>query len=319
MGTACACLLARRPENDVRLWLRNPTISQFIRETRENSRLLPGIQIPDSVNITSDASVALQDAELILICLPTKSLRSALPLLQQSIPKNALLASAIKGIEQESLTRPSQIIQEFCGKRPVVVLGGPCHAEEAAGGKPASVVAAADNLDDATVVQNAFSSSLFRVYSNSDLVGVELAGALKNVIAIAAGISDGLEFGDNAKSALITRGMAEMIRFGTALGADPQTFAGLAGIGDLIATCGSQHSRNRHVGELIGKGQSIQEIQDSMHAVAEGVFTARSVADIANTRNIEMPIAQEVFRVLFEGRSPREATVKLMERPLKTE
>lgn len=319
MGTACACLLARRPENDVRLWLRNPTISRFISETRENSRLLPGIRIPDQVQVTSDADSALSDAELILICLPTRALRTALPLLQASIPTNALLASAIKGIEQESLTRPSQIIQEFCGERSVVVLGGPCHAEEAAVGKPASVVAAAENLDDAEAVQTAFSSSSFRVYSNHDVAGVELAGALKNVIAIAAGISDGLSFGDNAKSALITRGMAEMIRFGTALGADPQTFAGLAGIGDLIATCGSQHSRNRHVGELIGKGQSLEEIQASMRAVAEGVFTARSVSEIANQRDIEMPIAQEVFRVLFEGRSPREATVELMERPLKTE
>lgn len=319
MGTACACLLARRPENDVRLWLRNPTISQFISETRENSRLLPGIQIPDTVQVTSDADVALKDAELIVICLPTRALRTALPSLQGSIPKNALLASAIKGIEQESLTRPSQIIQEFCGERSVVVLGGPCHAEEAAVGKPASIVAAAEDLDDAETVQTAFSSSSFRVYSNNDVAGVELAGALKNVIAIAAGISDGLAFGDNAKSALITRGMAEMIRFGTALGADPQTFAGLAGIGDLIATCGSQHSRNRHVGEMIGKGESLEQIQGSMRAVAEGVFTARSVSEIANQRDIEMPIAQEVFRVLFEGRSPREATVELMERPLKTE
>ncbi|MCL4110998.1 UNVERIFIED_CONTAM: hypothetical protein GTU68_053195 [Idotea baltica] len=319
MGTACACLLAGRPENDVHLWLRNPTISQFISETRENSRLLPGIRIPESVQVTSDADAALKDAELVLICLPTRALRAALPLLNKSIPSNALLASAIKGIEQETLTRPSQIIQEFCGKRPVVVLGGPCHAEEAALGKPSSVVAAADRLEDAAIVQQAFSSSHFRVYSNTDVVGVELAGALKNVIAIAAGISDGLSFGDNAKSALITRGMAEMIRFGTALGADPQTFAGLAGIGDLIATCGSRHSRNRHVGELIGQGQSLEDIQNSMHAVAEGVFTARSVADIANQQNIEMPIAQEVFRVLFEGRSPRKATVELMERPLKTE
>lgn len=319
MGTACACLLAGQSENGVRLWLRNPTISQFISETRENSRLLPGIRIPESVEVTSDADRALSDAELILICLPTRALRAALPSLRATIPKDALLASAIKGIEQETLTRPSEIIQEFCGERPVVVLGGPCHAEEAAVGKPASVVAAADRLEDAATVQRAFSSSHFRVYSNTDVVGVELAGALKNVIAIAAGISDGLSLGDNAKSALITRGMAEMIRFGTALGADPQTFAGLAGIGDLIATCGSRHSRNRLVGELIGQGQSLDDIQNSMHAVAEGVFTARSVADIANQQNIEMPIAQEVYRVLFEGRSPRDATVELMERPLKTE
>lgn len=319
MGTACACLLAARPENQISLWLRNPTISQFIRETRENSRLLPGIRIPEQVDVTSDRVEALADAKLVVVCLPTRALRAALPQLKDVIPSDALLVSAVKGIEQETLTRPSQIIQEFCGQRPVVVFGGPCHAEEAAIGKPASVVAAAENLDDAETVQQVFSSSHFRVYSNTDLPGVELAGALKNVIAIAAGISDGLQFGDNAKSALITRGMAEMIRFGTALGADPNTFAGLAGIGDLIATCGSQHSRNRHVGELIGRGQTLEQIQQSMHAVAEGVFTARSVAEIAVNQNIEMPIAQEVYRVLFEGRSPREATVELMERPLKTE
>jgi glycerol-3-phosphate dehydrogenase (NAD(P)+) len=164
-----------------------------------------------------------------------------------------------------------------------------------------------------------FSNSHLRVYSNSDVLGVELGGALKNVIAIAAGISDGLEFGDNAKSALITRGLAEMVRFGEAMGANPETFNGLAGIGDLIATCGSRHSRNRHVGELLGKGQTLQQIQNSMQAVAEGVFTARSIFSISEQKKIDMPIASQVYRVLFEDKSPHQATLELMQRPLKGE
>jgi glycerol-3-phosphate dehydrogenase (NAD(P)+) len=205
------------------------------------------------------------------------------------------------------------------GSRSVVALGGPCHAEEAATGKPATVVAASDDASAAQIVQHSFSNRHFRVYSSSDLRGVELAGALKNVIAIAAGIGDGLDFGDNAKSALITRGLAEMVRFGTAMGVNAQTFYGLAGIGDLIATCGSQHSRNRRVGERLGRGSTLAEIQNSMQAVAEGVYTAKSICAIASQQNIDMPIASAVHDVLFAGKSPKQATEELMQRPLRQE
>ena len=235
------------------------------------------------------------------------------------IPDQALLVSAVKGIENETLLRPSQMIQQIVGQRPVVVLGGPCHAEEITARKPASIVAACDSLDAAERIQSLMSMETLRVYSNADQQGVELAGALKNVIAIAAGICDGLKFGDNGKAALLTRGLAEMVRFGTALGANIETFYGLAGLGDLVTTCNSPYSRNRFVGEALGRGQTLKEILESMTAVAEGIFTARSVYHLSRQRGINMPIAEQVYRVLFENKWPREATVELMQRPLKLE
>ena len=319
MGTACAAVLATKPEHNVRLWVRNPVFARHIAETRVNSRLLPGVSLPSAVQVTSSGDIALCTADVVVICVPTRGIRDAISALRTHIPDTAVLVSAVKGIENETLIRPSQMIQELVGPRSVVALGGPCHAEEVACGKPASVVAACENVTDAELVQQAFSNRNLRVYSNTDLCGVEFAGALKNVIAIAAGISDGLQFGDNAKSALITRGLAEMIRFGELVGAAPGTFHGLAGVGDLIATCGSRHSRNRKVGELLGQGRSLVEIQESMNAVAEGVFTAKSIEAMAKQQGIDMPIAQQVYRVLFEGRSPREATIELMQRPLKGE
>lgn len=319
MGTACAAILAENTSLDVALWVRNPVFAGHISETRENSRLLPGVMLPPDVDVTADPQNALADAETVVICIPTRGIRKAVGQLAQHIPQSALMVSAVKGIENETLIRPSQMIQELLGSRPVVAFGGPCHAEEVACGKPASVVAACEDLAAAEAVQKAFSNCHLRVYSNTDLIGVELAGALKNVIAIAAGISDGLKFGDNAKSALITRGLAEMVRFGTVMGAAAETFHGLAGIGDLIATCGSRHSRNRKVGELLGCGQTLEQIQDSMHAVAEGVFTARSIEGISKQKEIEMPIAHQVYEVLFENKSPLKATMELMQRPLKEE
>lgn len=319
MGTACASILAKDPAHRVSLWVRNPTFASHIAETRENSRLLPGVRIHDAVQVTANAERALQNAEFVLVCVPTRGIRGAISSLQSLIPPTAVLVSAVKGIENETLIRPSEMIKELLGQRPVVALGGPCHAEEAACGKPASVVAACEDRKQAECVQQVFSNSHLRVYSNADILGVELGGALKNVIAIAAGISDGLELGDNAKSALITRGLAEMVRFGEAMGASPETFYGLAGIGDLIATCGSRHSRNRHVGELLGRGQTLKQIEDSMNAVAEGVFTASSIFSISQQKRIDMPIADQVYRVLFEDKDPRDATLELMQRPLKGE
>ncbi|MCP4170397.1 MAG: NAD(P)-dependent glycerol-3-phosphate dehydrogenase [Fuerstiella sp.] len=319
MGTACCIVLSEKPTNSVRLWVRNPVFASHIAETRENTRLLPGVRIPAGVAVTSDPERALGGADIVLVCVPTRAIRDSVGSLLEHIPTSALMVSAVKGIEVETLVRPSEIIQELLGSRSVVALGGPCHAEEAAVGKPATVVAASDDSAATETVQRTFSNRHFRVYSSADLRGVELAGALKNVIAIAAGIGDGLEFGDNAKSALITRGLAEMVRFGTAMGVDAQTFYGLAGIGDLIATCGSRHSRNRRVGELLGRGQTLAEIQKSMQAVAEGVNTAKSICAIASQRDVDMPIAHAVHDVLFDGKSPGQATEELMQRPLKEE
>ncbi|MEQ9410657.1 MAG: NAD(P)H-dependent glycerol-3-phosphate dehydrogenase [Fuerstiella sp.] len=319
MGTACATVLSKDPAHDIRLWVRNPTFAQHIAETRENSRLLPGIRLNKTVTVTADAAAALTGAEMVVLCIPTRGIRESLGRLRPLVPDSALMVSAVKGIENDTLKRPSQMIQELLGMRSVVAFGGPCHAEEVACGRPATVVAACDRISDAETVQRVFSNDHLRVYSNADLLGVEFAGALKNVIAIAAGIGDGLNFGDNARAALITRGLAEMVRFSGVIGASPDTFYGLAGVGDLVATCGSQHSRNRKVGELLGLGQSLEQIQNSMQAVAEGVLTARSIRNISEQKNIDMPIATAVYEVLFEGKSPRQATIELMQRPLKEE
>lgn len=319
MGTACASVLSSQPAQQIRLWVRNPTFATHIAETRENARLLPGVRLADEVQVTSDARQALAAVDMVVVCVPTRGIRDALGNLQDEIPSRALMVSAVKGIENETLIRPSQMIQELLGERPVVAFGGPCHAEEVACGRPATVVAASDDITHAEIVQKAFSNSHLRVYSNHDLLGVELAGALKNVIAIASGIGDGLEYGDNSRAALITRGLAEMVRFGTEMGAAAETFYGLGGIGDLVATCASQHSRNRKVGELLGQGRTLDQIQSTMHAVAEGVFTARSIRSISQQKNIDMPIAAAVYDVLFEGKSPRTATLELMQRPLREE
>ncbi|MCA9063481.1 MAG: NAD(P)-dependent glycerol-3-phosphate dehydrogenase [Planctomycetaceae bacterium] len=319
MGTACALVLSHQANVSVGLWVRNPTFARHIAETRENSRLLPSVRLPDCVTVSSDAAQILSGAAFVVVCVPTRGLRDALGTLHPLIPNDALLVSAVKGIEIDTLRRPSEILTEVLGTRPVVVFGGPCHAEEVARRFPASVVAASDCADSAVRVQELFSTDFLRVYTNSDQSGVELAGALKNVIAIAAGICDGLQFGDNAKAALMTRGLAEMTRFGRDMGARVATFSGLAGIGDLVTTCYSRHSRNRNVGELLGRGQTLDEIQASTHAVAEGVFTARSVTDLAAGRGIELPIAEEVRQVLFDGKSPAQATEDLMKRPLKEE
>ena len=224
-----------------------------------------------------------------------------------------------KGIENQTFLRPTQVLSQVLGPRPVAVLSGPSHAEEVSRGLPTSVVAASEDMDLAHWVQGHFTTDRFRVYTNLDPLGVELGGALKNVIGIAAGISDGLGLGDNAKSALLTRGLVEMTRFGVALGAEPATFMGLAGLGDLITTCVSRHGRNRHVGELLARGESRERIETGMSMVAEGVYTAQSVHERATQMSIDMPITTEVYRVLYENKDPRRAVTDLMLRSPKEE
>lgn len=319
MGTACAWILSQRPGNRVCLWARNPDYARQIQLTRRNDRLLPNVSLPESIEVSSDGPLALKNADVVLLCIPMRGLRDALASLAPSVPTQATLVSAIKGIENASLKCPSAVLREFLPSQPVVALGGPCHAEEVVQRKPASIVAASADPGAAEQIQALMATEFLRIYANPDLFGVELGGALKNVIAIAAGICDGLGFGDNAKAALITRGLSEMVRFGTALGAESETFFGLAGLGDLVTTCNSRHSRNRFVGEELGKGIPLQTIEQSMAAVAEGVLTARSVHRIAAEHQIDMPIADQVYQVLFEGKSPWNATVELMNRPLKFE
>ena len=319
MGTACAIVLAEKPEQRVSLWARNADHASEMVKTRENKRLLPGITIPDSIEVTSDISAAVADSDLLVMAVPTAFLRNCLSEISVHLTDDRPVVSVIKGIENETFQRPSEIIGEVLGSRAVVSLSGPSHAEEITRRLPASVVAASGDLALARRVQQTFTTDRFRVYTNIDIIGVELAAALKNVIAIAAGICDGLGYGDNAKSALMTRGLVEMTRFGTSLGAEAQTFTGLAGMGDLITTCASPYSRNRKVGERLGAGETLEEILESMDAVAEGVWTTRSVHELAEQRGIEMPITAEVFSVLFEDKRAAEATNSLMMRPPRDE
>ena len=269
--------------------------------------------------MTAEIELALKDSEYIVAAIPTQFLRKSLSDMRPSLNRNRPMISVIKGIENETFMRPSEIITEVLGSRAVVAVGGPSHAEEISRRMPATVVAASGDLGLARQVQKMFNTDRFRVYTNLDLIGVELAAALKNVIAIAAGISDGLGYGDNAKSSLMTRGLVEMTRFGQRFGAEPGTFTGLAGMGDLITTCVSPFGRNRGVGVRLGKGETLQQILASMDAVAEGVATAKSVFDVAEQEGIEMPITTEVYRVLYEGRSASDATRSLMMRPLRSE
>ena len=319
MATACAILLAEHERQGVSMWLRNPQYAADLREHRENRRLLPGVHIPERIEVTGEIEHAVAGSDLLYLAIPTRYLRHALETLKNHIPEGIPVVSAAKGLEVGTFQRPSEMICSVWGERPVIALGGPSHAEEIARRMPASVVAACDDIEIARDVQKRFSTERFRVYANKDLLGVELAGALKNVMAIAAGISDGLGYGDNAKSALMTRGLVEMSRFGVELGADPSTFAGLAGIGDLITTCTSEHSRNRYVGWKLGQGETLDDILEGMTAVAEGVTTARSVFELSQDRKIDMPITREVFGVLFEGESAEEATDRLMLRPPRDE
>ncbi len=314
MGTACAMVLAEHPDLNVTLWVRDEKTAIPLRESRVNP-LLAGITIPDHIAITHDIQVAAADTDFLLVAIPSQFLRVALKNFAGPLPKATRIISVVKGIENETFLRPSQIIQQVLGEHDVVALVGPSHAEEIALRLPCSVVAAADDLALAKQVQAIMSTDRFRVYTKSDLIGAELAGALKNLIGIAAGICDGLGYGDNAKAALITRGMVEITRFAVTLGAQAETFAGLAGLGDLIATCTSQHGRNRKVGEWLGKGQTLAEIQASMNFVAEGISTTRAVHDFAQSMGIELPIIEQVYRVLFQGVTPEEATDVLLRRP----
>jgi len=319
MGTACAILLAEHPDQSVVLWARESEVVQDITDDRLNHHYLPGIPLPPDIAATNDPQAAVENSDFVVVAVPSKFLRSTLTSFAASLAAAPPMISVVKGVETGTLMRPSQIIADVLGPRDVVVLSGPSHAEEIGRRQPASVVAACSDSQLAATVQGMFNTDRFRVYTNPDVVGVELCGALKNVIAIAAGICDGLGYGDNAKSALITRGLVEMARFGAALGADPTTFSGLAGIGDLITTCVSPYGRNRGVGERLGKGESLAEIEGSMEAVAEGVTTTRGIVELAEQQQIEMPIAREVYAVLFEGKLPRTATDDLMSRPPRSE
>ncbi len=318
-GTALALLLHGKGI-DVRLLGRDPAYVADVKRRRENERYLPGVRLPSSLVLTSDPGLALAGVECVVSAVPAQFVGATLAgAVAGRIPKRTPIVSVSKGIEIGTFRRPSQVVSSVLPRHPIAVLSGPSHAEEVARGLPTSVVVASSDSKLALGAQRLFSTDRFRVYTSADATGVEIAGALKNVIAIAAGLSDGLGFGDNSKAALLTRGLVEMSRLGFALGARKATFSGLSGIGDLITTCTSPFGRNREVGERIGKGETLDAILDSMVQVAEGVWTTKAVRALARKLGVDVPITDQVYRILFGGKDPRRAVRDLMTRGRKAE
>lgn len=320
-GTAMSVHLASAGR-DVVLWARRPEVAEEIRRTSHNPTYLPELLIPSSVYITTDLETAAKASDLWGMAVPSQKLRGRAELLRPHVHPGVRLVALSKGIENETLLTMSQVLDDVFESVPSDQIGalyGPSHAEEVAEGRPTAVVAAAPDEGEAQHIQKVFMTERLRVYVNTDVLGVEIGGSAKNVLAIAAGIADGVSYGDNAKAALVTRGLAEIRRLGQALGADPQTFAGLAGIGDLVVTCMSQHSRNRYLGEQISTGKSLNEALNDMAMVAEGVRTTRSVYNLSKHHGVEMPITEAVHAILFDDKSPRKMVKRLMTRSAKHE
>ncbi|MGA2222656.1 MAG: NAD(P)H-dependent glycerol-3-phosphate dehydrogenase [Verrucomicrobiia bacterium] len=317
-GTALAVLLHGNGHK-VTLWGRLKEEVGPILAARENKAFLPGVKISEAITVTLDSKTALRDAELIVLAVPSHGMRSICKQLRESIPDDATLVHVAKGIENETGSRMSEVITEVLNTDRLVVLSGPSHAEEVGRGVPTAVVVASKQADLAVLAQRVFANERFRIYTHGDVVGVELGGALKNVIAIAAGACDGIGFGDNTKAALCTRGLAEMARVGVVLGARPETFFGLSGVGDLIVTAFSRHSRNRGFGERLGRGETPEQIAASTQMVAEGVRTAKSAWQLAQRYRVDVPITREVYAIIYEGKSPMQAMRDLMTREAKPE
>jgi glycerol-3-phosphate dehydrogenase (NAD(P)+) len=320
-GTTLAILLHYNG-HQVTLWEYKKNYVKELIKKRINSVYLPGINIPKEIIITHDLKESVHQRNLIVFAVPSQFLRSVVEEINFSEMKNSILVSVAKGIENKRLMTMSQMLKDVhpnLKEEQIGVLSGPSHAEEVSRRIPTAVVAASIDHDTSKSIQAAFMTSYFRVYSSTDILGVELGGAFKNVIAIGAGIIDGAGFGDNTKAAIMTRGVAEISRLGLAMGARPETFAGLSGMGDLIVTCMSKHSRNRYVGEQIGKGKKLKEVLKSMEMVAEGVETSRSASKLADKNKVETPITTEVYKILFEDKDPVKATTDLMTRDMKLE
>jgi glycerol-3-phosphate dehydrogenase (NAD(P)+) len=320
-GTTLAVLLAGKGY-EVKLWAHRPEFARALEADRENKRYLKGIRFPDSLHVVENLHDAVLKAGMIVTAVPSQALRETmLPLVGIDLD-GKIIVNVAKGIELKTGKRMSEVLLESLpGLKPeqVAVLYGPSHAEEVARQQPTTVVACSVSEKTALKVQDLFHTNSFRVYVNTDLVGVEIAGSVKNIIAIAAGISDGLGYGDNAKAALITRGLAEISRLSQKLGADPVTMSGLSGIGDLVVTCLSHHSRNRYVGEQIGKGRKLDDVIREMNMIAEGVHSSKAVTELSRRLGVEMPITRAVYEMLFEGKPAQQAILDLMTREPKSE
>ena len=317
-GTALAISLAESG-HAVSLWTRRQEHAEAMKADGENKKYLPGIAFPESLKVADTMEAAIVGAELVMFSTPAQGFRSVLNQAKPYLTKDMVLVNVAKGIEQKSLKRLSEIAEETIPGVKYVVLSGPSHAEEVGKLMPTTIVAAAEDLELAEFVQDIFMTEALRIYTNTDVVGVELGGALKNIIALGAGISDGMGFGDNAKAALMTRGMTEMSRLGVALGAKEETFAGLTGMGDLIVTCTSMHSRNRRCGIMIGEGMTPQDAVAHVGMVVEGMFTAEAAYELARKVGVEMPITEAIYGVINGTVNAREAVIALMTRQRKHE
>ncbi len=317
-GTALALLLLENG-HQVTLWSHSASEAEYIRTTHRHESKLEGICIPESMNVTSSLAEAMEGKEVCIVVVPSSFVRETAERMKPYVRPGMILVSASKGIEETTLFTMSQILEGVLPETVCAVLSGPSHAEEVAKGLPTTCVIGAHREEDARYLQKLFMSPCFRVYISPDVTGIELGGALKNVIALAAGIADGMGYGDNAKAALITRGMVEISRLGTRLGGRLETFSGLTGMGDLIVTCASMHSRNRRAGILLGKGYTMEEAMREVNMVVEGVYSAKAAVKLARSCGIELPIIEQVNQVLFEGKDPHRAVSELMLRDSKIE
>ncbi|BAU28909.1 glycerol 3-phosphate dehydrogenase (NAD(P)+) [Aneurinibacillus soli] len=315
-GTALSTVLTEN-YSDVSLWARRAELADAINKTRTNERYLPGIQLADAITAYSSLAEAVVGCTFVLLVVPSHAMRETVRALAPHLHPDAIVVHATKGMELDTLKRMSEVIAEelpVSFRSRIAVLSGPSHAEEVGTKAPTTVVVAAPDRKVAEVVQDALMTNRFRVYTSPDVIGVEVGGALKNIIALGAGVSDGLQFGDNAKAALLTRGLAEITRIGVKLGANPLTFSGLAGVGDLVVTATSRHSRNWRAGNMLAQGMTPDEIVDQMGMVVEGIKTTKAVNELAKKYEIDMPITRELHALLFEGKEPREAVNHLMGR-----
>jgi glycerol-3-phosphate dehydrogenase (NAD(P)+) len=320
-GTALALVLAHKG-HAVTLWMFEQELAEETSRTRENRVYLPGYPLPPSISVTSSLGTAVRDKSFILSVVPSHTIRTVSAQFAGFLPQDAVIINASKGIEVDTLKLPAEVLRDTLPERHhgrLCFLSGPSFAREVADRMPTAVALAAADPAVGMRAQQVLSTHWFRVYTNTDVVGVELGGSLKNVIAIAAGVLEGLGYGHNTRAALITRGLAEMARLGAALGADARTFSGLAGMGDLVLTCTGDLSRNRTLGVRLGRGERFEAIMQGMKTVAEGVRTTKAACELARRRGIEMPVAEEVFRILYEGKDPRQALRDLMTRELKNE
>lgn len=314
-GTALAGILGEK-HSQVVLWARNKTLVQEMRQTKMNPGYLPHVVLPDNVHFTDDLTVAVSGAAMVFLVTPSHAVRETAAKLSKTISSKAILITASKGLELGSMKRMSEVVTEEIPflKDKIAVLSGPNHAEEVGTKQPSATVVAAASRKVAEFVQDALMQPYFRVYTNPDVIGVELGGALKNIIALGAGIAEGLGLGDNAKAALITRGLAEIARLGMAMNAKPLTFAGLAGIGDLMVTCSSKYSRNRRAGIMLAQGKNMKEIEAETSMVVEGIRSTNVAYHLANKLQVEMPITEQAYEVLYQNKSPKDAVWELMSR-----